>query len=141
MTRDTWCGVNNLSKFQLPSSNGLGGMMFCRFGGKGSLTQSMNDLITEVFVEQPWLHRICYQHPKYSATPYFHFNQCNGLTWGDLEFGYYCHSMTVKDVIFAKASPFPYSQLHKSGLDAYIGPPPPPYHPSSCIFLRYGHKL
>ena len=34
-------GVNILSKFQLPSSYGLGVMMFWRFGGKGSLTELM----------------------------------------------------------------------------------------------------
>ena len=31
--------VNILSKFQLPSSSGLGEMMFGRFGGKGLLYQ------------------------------------------------------------------------------------------------------
>ena len=37
MTCDTWWGVIMLSKFQLPSSYGLGVMMFWRFGGKGLL--------------------------------------------------------------------------------------------------------
>ena len=31
-------GVNILSKLQVPSSCGLGVMMFCRFGGKGSVS-------------------------------------------------------------------------------------------------------
>ena len=43
LTCDTWWGVNILSKFQLPSSFGLGGEVIWRSGGKGSLNQSMND--------------------------------------------------------------------------------------------------
>ena len=54
VTSNTWhmtCvmlwGVNNFSRFQLPSSNGLWFMIFWRFGGKGSpndwLTDSIND--------------------------------------------------------------------------------------------------
>ena len=46
MTRDmrhvTWWEVNILSKFQLCSSYGLGVMMFCRFGGKGQVTELIN---------------------------------------------------------------------------------------------------
>ena len=60
VTRDMWhvtCdmlwGVNILSKFQLPSSYGLWFMIFWRFGGKGWLTDSINQSITKVFVEQP----------------------------------------------------------------------------------------
>ena len=67
MTCDTWhvtCdmlwGLNIVSKFQLPSSYGLWFMIFWRFGGKGSLTDWPNELITKVFAEQPWLHRVCY---------------------------------------------------------------------------------
>ena len=45
LTYDTWWGVNILSKFQLPSSYGLGVMMIRRFVGKGSLTESMNEWI------------------------------------------------------------------------------------------------
>ena len=44
MTCNTLWGVNNLSKYQLPSSYGLGVMMIRRFGGKGSLTELMNEL-------------------------------------------------------------------------------------------------
>ena len=43
MTHDTWFGVNIILQFQLSSSNGLGVMMFRRFGGKGSLIQSVSD--------------------------------------------------------------------------------------------------
>ena len=48
MIHDMWqmVGVNILSKFQLPSSNGLGVMMICRFGGKGWLTNWLTDLIS-----------------------------------------------------------------------------------------------
>ena len=65
MTRDTWhmnhdtwhkVGVNILSTFQLPSSYGLGVMMFWRFGGKGSPTP----WVKKVSVDQPRLHRVCY---------------------------------------------------------------------------------
>ena len=49
VTRDTWYGVNILSKFQLSSSSGLGVKMFWRFGGKALVNES----VTEVFVEQP----------------------------------------------------------------------------------------
>ena len=68
VTRDTWhvtpdmwhvVGVNILSKFQLSSSYGLGVMMFWRSGGKESVNESINQSVTEVFVEQLWLHRVC----------------------------------------------------------------------------------
>ena len=42
VTRDTWCGVNILSKFQFSSSNNLGLMMFWRSGGKGWMSDSVN---------------------------------------------------------------------------------------------------
>ena len=60
VTHDIWhlVGVNILSKCQLPSSYGLGVMMFQRFGGKGSLTHLMQ-WITKVFVGQPRLHQVC----------------------------------------------------------------------------------
>ena len=49
LTGDTWhvvgWGVNILSKCQLSSSYGLGVMMFWKFGGKGSLTDWLNELI------------------------------------------------------------------------------------------------
>ena len=66
MTRDTWhvtCdmygGVNILSKFQLPSSYCLIFMILWRYWGKGSLTDSMNQSVTRLFIEQPRLHRVC----------------------------------------------------------------------------------
>ena len=46
MTFDKWWGVNVLSKFQLPSSNGLGSIMFWIFGGKRSLTDWLNELMS-----------------------------------------------------------------------------------------------
>ena len=52
-------GVSILSKFQLPSSYGLGIMMFWGFGGKGLLNELMNQWVTKVIVEQPRLHRVC----------------------------------------------------------------------------------
>ena len=42
MTQDTKGLVNIASKFQVPSSNSLGVMMFWRLAGKGSLTEWMN---------------------------------------------------------------------------------------------------
>ena len=56
MTCDTWWELSILSKVQLSSSHGWGVMMFWRIGGNGWVTQL---LMTEVFVEQPWLHRVC----------------------------------------------------------------------------------
>ena len=47
VTYDTWWGVNILSKFQLPSSYGLGVMIIRSFGGKGSLTESINEWIND----------------------------------------------------------------------------------------------
>ena len=41
-----------VSKFQVPSSNGFGFMVCGIIGGKGSVTRSVNQLITKVFVEQ-----------------------------------------------------------------------------------------
>ena len=43
VTHDTWQVVNIVSKFQVPSSNGLGFMMFWRFGGKGSVNHLISD--------------------------------------------------------------------------------------------------
>ena len=84
VTRDTWhvtCDmfgeVNILSKFQLPSSYRLWFMILWRSGGKGSPTELINQLMsnkavcrtapatpgllimTRLFIEQPWLHRVC----------------------------------------------------------------------------------
>ena len=42
--RDKFGGVNILSKFQLPSSYRLGFMILWRSGGKGWITQSVNEL-------------------------------------------------------------------------------------------------
>ena len=47
ITHDTWWWVNILSKFQIPSSYGLGLMMFWRFGGKGWLNQWTNEWISD----------------------------------------------------------------------------------------------
>ena len=61
VTCDTWWRVNILLKFQVPSSNGLGFMMSWRLGGKDdSMNQWMNESVTEVVVEQPWLHWVFY---------------------------------------------------------------------------------
>ena len=57
VTRDKW-HVNILSKFQVPSSSGLEMKVSWRFGGKGSLNEWLNELMTEVFVEKPRQHRV-----------------------------------------------------------------------------------
>ena len=44
VTHDTFGGVNILSKFQLPSSYRLWFMILWRSGGKGWLTEWINDL-------------------------------------------------------------------------------------------------
>ena len=54
-----WLGVNILYNFQLHSSFSLGVIMCWRFGGKVSLTHWLNEWVKNVFVEQPWLHRVC----------------------------------------------------------------------------------
>ena len=70
MTRGTWhvthdmLGVMNiLSKFQFPSPYCLWIMMLWRYGGKGSMIESINESINEsvtrLFIEQPRLHRVC----------------------------------------------------------------------------------
>ena len=64
VTRDTWhvtClgGVNIPSKFQLPSSYGLWFMILWISGGKGWLSDWMNQSMTRLFIEQPRLHRVC----------------------------------------------------------------------------------
>ena len=61
MTSDTWnTGMMNIvSKFQVPSYNGLEVMIVWIYFHKGSLNQLINQWVTEVFVEQPWLHRVC----------------------------------------------------------------------------------
>ena len=47
MTYTTQGMVNNASKFQVPSSNGLGVMMFWRLGGKGSNNEWMHEWMNE----------------------------------------------------------------------------------------------
>ena len=42
MTHDTQEGMNIVAKFQPYCSNGLGVMMFRRFGGKASVTDFIN---------------------------------------------------------------------------------------------------
>ena len=55
---DRWREVNILSKFLLPSCNGLR-MKFCWiFWGKGWLTDLINQWVTKVLVEQPRLQRV-----------------------------------------------------------------------------------
>ena len=51
MTQETLREVDIVSKFQVPISNGLGFMMFWRFGGKGLPIEIMNEWITKVFLE------------------------------------------------------------------------------------------
>ena len=50
-------GGENSLKMSAPSSYGLGVMMFQRFGGKGSVNESINQSVTNVLVEQPRLHQ------------------------------------------------------------------------------------
>ena len=62
VTLDRWHKsqvVNIVSKLQVPSSNGLGFMVFWRLRGKWWLTQWINQWIMEVSVEQPPLLRVC----------------------------------------------------------------------------------
>ena len=47
VTCDTWCGVNILSKFHLASTEGLGGLMLWRLGGKGWITKLPNKWIND----------------------------------------------------------------------------------------------
>ena len=47
-------GVKILSKFELPSSYGLGVIMLWRLGGKGRLSRWI-----KVFVEQPGYTQVC----------------------------------------------------------------------------------
>ena len=47
LTYDTWWGVNIPSKFQVPNSYGLCVMMIRSFGGKGPLTELMNEWIND----------------------------------------------------------------------------------------------
>ena len=53
------CRLKIILKFKFPSSNGLGFLMSWRLGGKGSLNESFNELMTKVFVEQRRLHWVC----------------------------------------------------------------------------------
>ena len=48
-----------LSKNPVQVHNGLRVMMFWRCAGKGSVTQWMSEWMTELFVKQPWLNRVC----------------------------------------------------------------------------------
>ena len=48
VTCDTQSVVNIVSKFQIPSSNGLGFMMSWRLGGKWSLSEWMNEWMNEL---------------------------------------------------------------------------------------------
>ena len=53
--------VKIASKFQIPSSNNLGGMVFFEDVEEKNelLTELMNELMTKVFIEQARLHRVC----------------------------------------------------------------------------------
>ena len=44
VTYDMWQGVNIVKKIQVPTSNGLGFMVFWIFGGTAMVTQSVNHL-------------------------------------------------------------------------------------------------
>ena len=61
MTRHATCEeeVNLLSKFQLPSSHGLGVNVFWRYFNKGWLSLVIIQFITKVFVDQRRLHQVC----------------------------------------------------------------------------------
>ena len=61
VTRDTWHVTRGWrwTFSQNFSSYGLGVLIFWKFGGKGSPTQSINEWVTKVLVEQPRLHRVC----------------------------------------------------------------------------------
>ena len=61
VTHDRWEEGNLLSKFHLPSSNGLGVKVWRRYFHKGWLSVLTNQ-IWRVFVEQPRLHRVCWIH-------------------------------------------------------------------------------
>ena len=56
VTRDKWWGINILKKIQLPSSYGLGGKAFEDLEEKAEV---LNELMTNVYVEKPRLHRVC----------------------------------------------------------------------------------
>ena len=60
MTCDTWWRVNIFSILQLPSSSGLGVVIFWRFWGKASVNEWVNELINDKGVlEPPRLHLVC----------------------------------------------------------------------------------
>ena len=59
VTHDTWLVVNIVSKVQVPSSDGLGFMVLWRLEEKDGLINQFNESVTEVFLEQPRLNRIC----------------------------------------------------------------------------------
>ena len=58
LTHYTQGRVNIVLTFKVPNSNGLGFIIFWRFGGKGRLNQQ----VTKVFEEQPRLHQVCYNY-------------------------------------------------------------------------------
>ena len=59
VTHDTMCGLNILSKYQLPSSSSLRLTLFGRQVFLPTICHLITELITEVIVEQPRLHRVC----------------------------------------------------------------------------------
>ena len=61
--RDTQEVMNFVPKFQLPNINSFVVMMFSKIERK-SISQWINEWITEVFVEQPRLHGVCWMYSK-----------------------------------------------------------------------------
>ena len=61
LTCDIFWGLNILSKYQLPISYGWGWTVSWEILNE-RITQLVNEeVITKVFVEQPRLHRVCYE--------------------------------------------------------------------------------
>ena len=87
MTPDTWhmMGVTILSKCQLPSSNSLGLMMCWRLWGIGLLSESVNQWMPRLFVEQPRLHRVWYNFKGIGVIFQFNFffnkNPADSITY------------------------------------------------------------
>ena len=59
MTRDRWEEVNLLPTFHLPSSYGLGVILFWRYFHNGWMSDLINESVTNVLVEQIRILRVC----------------------------------------------------------------------------------
>ena len=61
MTCNTWQlgGGEPSSLISTPYVLSFGNEGVWRFGGKGGLSLLINENVTSVFVEQPWLHLVC----------------------------------------------------------------------------------